>query len=248
VCEHYVARAATPFRIDDLWDFTAKLERFGIAGFGWGATWLADDGRLRSYRDLAAFGDDPGREPVGREHTTSLLVHLRRPSKLSTLGMPDTQPFDDPAGRFAFSHNGDLRHHQAWRDRYRAAGRIHGKADSEVGARWLEDAWRDGASVPDLLASLHTTFGGHANLAVVTATGEVHHYAGNDENPVFTFRLGDIGLASTGLYSLDRSVFRFAAPSATERRMIGQGLTASLAPDGSARTNRPASRTLATSA
>src|SRR5436190_21944785 len=109
MCEQYVARAAAPFRVDELWDFTAKLEQFGIAGFGWGASWVAPDGTLRSYRDVRAFADDPGgRADVGRAMTSSLLGHLRRPSKLSTLGMPDTQPFDDPAGRYAFSHNGDL--------------------------------------------------------------------------------------------------------------------------------------------
>jgi glutamine phosphoribosylpyrophosphate amidotransferase len=249
MCEHYVARAASPFQIEALFDFTAKLERFGIAGFGWGASWLAGDGRLRSYRDVVSFADDSaGRAEVGRQPTTSLLVHLRRPSKLSTLGMPDTQPFDDPAGRFAFSHNGDLRRVRELRNRYRAAGRIHGKADSEVGARWLEDAWPPVADVPQLLESLHETFGGHANLAVVTATGETHHYAGNDENPVFTFRLGEIGLASTGIYSLDRSLFTFVAPAATERRMVGQGATASLGADGSARTNRPSRRTLVATA
>src|SRR5437763_161451 len=86
MCEHYIARAAAPFRIDELWDFTARLERFGIAGFGWGASWVAPDGTLRSYRDVRAFADDPsGRADVGRATTSSLLVHLRRPSKLSTL-------------------------------------------------------------------------------------------------------------------------------------------------------------------
>jgi glutamine phosphoribosylpyrophosphate amidotransferase len=248
MCEHYVARAATPFRIEALFDFTAKLERFGIAGFGWGASWLADDGRLRAHRDIASFADDlAGRTEVGRQQTTSLLVHLRRPSKLSTLGLPDTQPFDDPAGRFAFSHNGDLRRVRDLRDRYRAAGRIHGRADSEVGERWLEDHWR-GGDVPRLLESLHETFSGHANLAVVTRSGDVHHYAGNDENPVFTFRLGEIGIASTGIYSLDRSLFTFVAPAATDRRMVGQEVTASLEPDGSVRTNRPAPRSLVTTA
>ena len=46
MCEHYVACAAEPFRLDELWDFTERLERFGIAGFGWGAAWLGGDGRL----------------------------------------------------------------------------------------------------------------------------------------------------------------------------------------------------------
>lgn len=46
MCEHYVARAAEPFRLDELWDFTGRLERFGIAAFGWGAAWIEGDGRL----------------------------------------------------------------------------------------------------------------------------------------------------------------------------------------------------------
>ncbi len=152
--------------------------------------------------------------------TTAALVHLRRPSRLSTLTRADTQPFDDPAGRFAFSHNGDLRDYKALRDSFRQQGRIHGRADTEVGARWLEDAWQPGEPVAHLLASLHDRFGGQANLAVLDADGSAHHYAGNGENPVFSFRLGRIGIASTGIYSLDRSLFRFVAPSATDRRLI----------------------------
>ena len=233
MCEHYVARAAEPFRLDELWPFTERLERFGIAGFGWGAAWLGADGRLGSHRDIRAFCDDPaGQAKVGAVETTAALVHLRRPSKLSTLDLPDTQPFDDPAGRFSFSHNGNLRDHRALRAEYRRAGRIHGRADTEVGARWLEDAWRDDEPVAHLLASLHDRFGGEANLAVLSGDGTPHHYAGNGENPVFTFRLGRIGIASTGIYSLDRSLFRFVAHSATERRLVRQRVTVSLERNG----------------
>jgi hypothetical protein len=228
MCEHYVARSAEPFRLDELWDFTERLERFGLAGFGWGAAWLKSDGHLGSYRDVRAFRDDPDREKVGRTETVAALVHLRRPSRLSTLGIADTQPFDDPAGRFSFSHNGDLRNHKAYRGRYRAAGRLHGRADTEVGARWLEDEWHAGEPVPHLLRALHDTFGGQANLAVLTASGDAHLYAGNGENPVFTFRLGSIGLAGTGIYSLDRSLFKFVAPAATARRLVPIRRTVSL--------------------
>jgi len=228
MCEHFVARAAEPFTIDELWPFAERLERFGIAGFGWGAGWLDGTGRLRSHRDTLAFREDPAREEVGRHETTVLLVHLRRPSKLSTLGIADTQPFDDPAGRFAFSHNGDFKRHPELRDRYRAAGRIHGKADTEVGARWLEDAWRDDGPANGLLSSLHERFEGPANLALITRSGTAHHYAGNDENPVFTFSLGMIQLASTGIYSLDRSLFRFVAPTAADRRLVPRRTTVSL--------------------
>ncbi len=235
MCEHFVARSDRPFRIDELFPFTEKLERFGVAGFGWGATWTTSSTGstgstgLASYRDLRAFRDDPGREAVGRVETTSLLVHLRRPSRLSTLTLADTQPFDDPAGRFAFSHNGDLADYRARRRAFQAAGRIHGRADSEVGERWLEDAWRDDAPVGGLLATLHQTFRGQANLAVLAADGRAYHYAGNDENPVFTFRFGEIAIASTGIYSLDRSFFRYVAAAATERRLVRLGLTAQLA-------------------
>lgn len=227
MCEQFVARAATPFRIDTLWDFTERLERYGIAGFGWGATWL-DDGGLRSHRDIGSFADDPERVAVGRNETRALLVHLRRPSKFSTIGPADTQPFDDPAGRYAFSHNGDLKHHEAYRAAYRKAGRLQGKADTEVGARWLEDEWASAGSVPGVLGKLHDTFGGHANLAVLTSAGEAHHYAGNDENPVFAFDLGRIRIASTGMYSLDRSVFKYVAPDARNRAIVPLTKTASI--------------------
>ena len=199
MCEHYIARAAEPFRLHELWPFTAKLERFGIAGFGWGAAWLGDDGRLHSHRDMRAF-------------------------------------CDDPAGRFSFSHNGDLRDYRALRATYREQGRIHGRADTEVGARWLEDAWRPDEPAAHLLAALHDRFGGNANLAVLAADGTPHHYAGNGENPVFAFRLGSIGLASTGIYSLDRSLFRFVAPSSTDRRLVGVRATVTLGRNGEALT------------
>jgi glutamine phosphoribosylpyrophosphate amidotransferase len=234
MCEHFVARAGEPFRLDELWPFAERLERYGMAGFGWGASWLSDDGSLASHRDVRAFRDDPAAATVGANETTSLLVHLRRPSKLSTLQLPDTQPFVDPAGRFAFSHNGDLRRHAEFRPRYRAEGRIHGRADTEVGARWLEDAWADCPSAADALRALHDTFGGEANLATIDRSGTVVHYAGNEENPVFAFRLGGIGFVSTALYSIDRSLFQLAAPGATERRLARPGVTLVLEPDGAA--------------
>ncbi len=219
MCEQFVARSAVPFRLNQLLSFAERMERYGIAGFGWGASWLTPAGHLESHVQVGAFREDPDRDRLGAIETTSLLVHLRRPSRLSTLGVPDAQPFVDPAGRFAFAHNGDLRDYRSARARYRAAGRIHGRADTKVAQRWLEDAWTDGRQPGHLLAALHETFRGVANMAVLTRDGTPHTYAGNPENPIFTFRLGVIGIASTALYSADRSLFRFAATGATERAL-----------------------------
>jgi glutamine phosphoribosylpyrophosphate amidotransferase len=235
MCEHFIARSAEPFRLDELWPFTERLERYGLAGYGWGAAWLTPQKTLDSHLDVRAFRDDPATADVGAVETTSLLVHLRRPSKLSTLQLADTQPFLDPGGRFAFSHNGDLRGIREARRQFQAQGRIHGRADTEVGARWLEDAWDPAASVPRLMETLHDTLGGLANLAVLSRNGGAWHYAGNRENPVFTFQLGRIAIAATGLYSLDRSLFRFVAPGATDRRLVPLRTTASLDPDRAAR-------------
>ena len=47
MCEHYIARAAEPFRLDELGPYAERLERFGIAGFGWGAAWISGDGGMK---------------------------------------------------------------------------------------------------------------------------------------------------------------------------------------------------------
>ena len=228
MCELLAARADEPFALGDLWELAEGMERYGLAGYGWGVAWLRPDGALDAYRATTAFRDDPRRDDVGRTETTAALVHLRRPSRFSWLGMADTQPFLDGARRFAFSHNGELAHHRRFRDAYRAAGRIHGRADSEVAMRWLEDAWELDRPTPDLLAALHEALGGSANFAVIEPGGAVTLHAGNPENPVFAFRLGGLRALATGVYSLDRSFFRLVAPGARERRLVSRGRAAAL--------------------
>ncbi len=232
MCEQLSVRTDKPFALAELWDLTARLEQYGIAGFGWGASWVTAAGTLATHRATCGFREDPRREALGREVTTAALIHLRRPSKLSTLSLADTQPFADPAGRFAFGHNGELRNHRARRPAFAAQGRLHGRADSEVGARWLEDAWDAWAandrSPGDLLAALHATFGGPANFALLLPDRSSWHYAGNPENPVFAFRLGRFRFLSTAAYSIDRSLFRLVALGARDRRVVRAGEVATL--------------------
>jgi glutamine phosphoribosylpyrophosphate amidotransferase len=238
MCELLAAASADPFPMGDLWDLAAGLERYGLAGFGWGAVWLTAEATFAHHLDTGAFRDDPARSALADVRTTAVMVHLRRPSKLSTIGLPDAQPFLDPAGRFAFSHNGDLAAFREVRPGYAAQGRIAGRADSEVGQRWLEDRWPVTApsaarGTPDpcgALAALHAELGGQANLMALTPAGVTHVHAGNTENPVFRFRLGRIGVVSTALYSIDRSLFRLVARDATDRHLLRPGQRFDLAP------------------
>lgn len=232
MCEQVVARASDPFAIGRLWGVIEGLERYGLGGWGWGAVWTTPDGRLAAHRDPRAFRDDPATGDLAAVEATALLVHLRRPSRLSTIGLADTQPFIDPAGRFAFSHNGDLRDYRAMRRQYQEAGRIVGRADSEVGQRWLEDHWAGHDDATLALAAMHDRFSGQANLMALSADGAAHIYAGNTENPIFTYRLGPIGIASTGIYSLDRSLFSFVVHDAQQRRVVRPGHGVTLGVDG----------------
>jgi predicted glutamine amidotransferase len=228
MCELLAARSDEPFTLERLWPLAAGLERYGLAGYAWGAAWVQPDGSLAGHRATRAFRDDPDLDGLGGIETTASLVHLRRPSRFSWLGMADTQPFVETDGRFAFAHNGELERHRRFRDAYRAAGRIHGKADSEVAMRWLEDAWPLGRPAGDLLAALHEAMGGSANLALLEPGGAATFHAGNRENPVFAFRLDRLRLLATGVYSLDRSLFRLVAPAARERALVKRGRSATL--------------------
>ena len=57
MCEQFVARAAEPFRLDELWPLVERMERYGIAGFGWGVTWLGGDGARTGRRPSDVYGN-----------------------------------------------------------------------------------------------------------------------------------------------------------------------------------------------
>jgi len=224
MCEMLLVTAAEPFRLDAVWDLVERMERYGVAGFSWGAAWVTSAGRLDAHRSTCPFRDDPVATSVGARESTALLVHLRRPSKLSTIGPADTQPFVDPDGRFAFAHNGNFERYLPLRRELVERGRIRGRADSEVGQRVLEDVWAV-ASPRDALEGLHEALGGRANLMTLGPDGRAAAYAGNEENPLFRFRLGSLRVVSTALYSIDRSLFQLAAPGARDRSVVRVGTT-----------------------
>src|SRR5690242_7353186 len=113
VCEVLAVAWREPERFDRVLPWAAELERLGVAGFGWGVAWLEDDGTVHGYRRPTNLRDDSeGRARLAGVSSNRFLVHLRRPSRLSTVQVADTQPFLADDRRFAFCHNGMLERHE----------------------------------------------------------------------------------------------------------------------------------------
>ena len=150
MCEHFIARAAEPFRLDELWPFTERLERFGLAGYRLGRR-LARR-RRQARRRTATSGHSatiPGARPSGRPRrhrpwSTCAVPRACRRGRCPTRSRSMTRP---AASRSATTATCVTTRTCA--PTYRAAGRIHGRADTEVGERWLEDEWQ-----PDALRGL----------------------------------------------------------------------------------------------
>lgn len=220
MCEILVAAWPEPHPFAELAEATAELERLGLGGFGWGVAWLAD-GDVQLVRGLGRFAADGRDDPeLATARSARFLIHLRRPSRLSTVALPDTQPFLLP-GRHAWCHNGYLNRADELRDRW--AGRLEGQADSEVGWLYFRDRLEAGDSEPDALRSVDDTFGGHVNLGYLGVDGTLAVYSHNTSNHMWRFRLGDGELASTALHSDDESLFTWVFPAALDRERIPAG-------------------------
>src|SRR2546430_9494138 len=112
VCEVLAVAWEEPRPFDRVLPWASELERLGVAGFGWGVAWVEDDGTVHGYRRPTSLRDDAdGRDRLAGVTSSRFLVHLRRPSRLSTVQMADTQPFLARAGRSASCHNGILHRH-----------------------------------------------------------------------------------------------------------------------------------------
>ena len=223
MCEHFVARAAEPFRLDELWPFTERLERYGIAGFGWGAAWLTPDGGSSRYRDIRAFRDDPGRD-ARRRHRDD---ERPRPSP-PALEALDPQLARHPAvrrSRRAASRSATTATSATARRaarRYRAAGpdprprRHRGRRSAGSRTRWDEDDPPAARSCDAPRAVRRPGEPRHARRATAPSPTT----PATPRTRCSRSASGGSASPSTGLYSLDRSLFRFAAPGATDRRLV----------------------------
>lgn len=227
MCELLAVAFDRPVAFGALVERACRLEQWGIAGFGWGVAWQDEGGRIRVDRGLGRFQDEaPQREALLRATGTRFLFHLRRPNRLSTVQLADTQPFPDGDAR-AFCHNGYLERAEAQRPRF--AGVLSGAADSEIGWAYLREQLAAGVLPDDGLAAVDETFGGTANLGFLDATGALLVYARNPMNPMWAFGISSDGTAgnvvATSLHSADETVFDVVFPDATGRALLPAATT-----------------------
>lgn len=220
MCEMLAFSSEELVSVDTLLGWAALLERYGLAGYGWGMVWT-DGQTLYRYRSVEGLQNDPKADDVLARLTLRRgFIHLRRPSLMTTVAFVNTQPYMDDNGDWAFAHNGYLERHRDFRSRYQ--GELTGTSDSEVGFRyWCEQT----GSIADRFAATHEALGGKANFMGLSRAGDLGVYAGNSENRVFSFRLGAISLATTSLHSGDRFLFEGLFPEARDIQEMSLGDT-----------------------
>jgi hypothetical protein len=218
VCEILAVSWPDPRPFSILLPHVRRMERLGLAGFGWGVAWLAGESVVGYRRPTTVASDRAGRGKLAAVASTHFLIHLRRPSRLSTTRLADTQPFVTSDGAFAFCHNGTFRSHERYRDRL--AGRLQGQADSEVGFRLFEDLLPRFGDPAVGLRELARRLGGSANLGYIGADGRLLVRSGHPGNLVWRFRTEDGEMAATELHSRDESLFDLVFSQATDRSVV----------------------------
>ena len=219
------SRRARPFA--RLHEWVSLLETYGLGSFGWGVAWLDDpSGEVRVVRDVGRYIDQfKNHDGLLDVESRRFLVHLRRPNKLSTVQLADTQPFFHGTD-FAFCHNGFLSRAEVLRPPY--ADRLLGGADSEVGWVFFQDRLEAGVKPVDALAEVDATFQGKVNLGYLGADGTLALYTHNRENAMWQFEADGADVVSTSVHSDDDSVFRLVFPDSSDPRLVPMGTAVTL--------------------
>lgn len=218
MCEILAVNSDRPIEMSSLFPIAQKMEYFGIAGLGWGVAWLAGE-RVERYRQLGRLEDDAaGKEQLSSVKSTHFLFHFRRPTRLSTSQLPDTQPFMSEGGSFAFCHNGSFEREAVFRSDY--ASRLAGKADSEVGFLMLTDELRRGVPADKAMQSIHAKLRGNSNLGFLSSTGDLIVYSAYPANRLWHFRQEGADIAATEVHSQDGAMFEMIFQRATDKKPV----------------------------
>jgi predicted glutamine amidotransferase len=226
MCEILAVAWPRPRPFADIAGWARAMEHYGSARFGWGVAWLdeADAGaRVRVHLSTGALADDQAvAGDLGQVRSSRFLVHLRRPTMLSTIQIADTQPFLSEEDDLAFCHNGLFKERETLRPLY--AGRLKGSSDSHIGFCIVQDSLAAGASMCDAFAAAHAKLAGNANLATLDARGTIALYSKHETNRFWTLRIGDASVAATGLHSADESLFALIFPQAAGRSVVDESV------------------------
>jgi predicted glutamine amidotransferase len=228
MCELLAAAGDQSFELGKLLDWARRLEILGYAGYGWGVAWVGEDG-LDSYKHPGPLAEDLlAVDRLAANQVRAAVIHLRRPTDPTTVTDADTQPFVDEAHTFAFCHNGFFKLHDLYRPQF--AGRLRGRADTEVAFRMLENEITEGRPPNQAILLVHERLTGNANCAYLQQNGELLVYAANTMNAVWSLRRDDLDVAVTGSHWRDDSGLRTLFPGCRAERLGKQ--TVSLCAQG----------------
>jgi hypothetical protein len=227
VCEILATASDEPRSFTTVHGWAGLLERYGLGGFGWGVAWLDDDSRsVRVERGLGRYEDEAqDHDELMAAVSRRFLVHLRRPNKLSTVQLADTQPFAHN-GDYVLCHNGFFDRAELLRPPY--AERLLGAADSEVGWLFFQDRLEAGVKPVDALVEVDESFQGKVNLGYLGADATLALYTRNISNAMWQFEIDGAQLVSTGIHSDDDSVFRLVYPDSSDPRLVPTGTAVTL--------------------
>jgi len=228
VCEILVVGADSPVPFTRLEPWVLALERYGIAGWGWGSAHLESDGAVNVRRAVGKLCETPeALDELRQIESRRWIFHLRRPLRLPNV-LEDMQPFYSQSLDFAYAHNGDFTNAEQFRDRF--TGLLEGKVDSEIGFRMTERLMENGNSLEAALDQTLETLGGTSNIAIMYHGGNVWIYGKAMFNKLWRFQIDNLSCASTSMIMADDSFFELVYGVLPEDRELIRGASSLLTP------------------
>jgi predicted glutamine amidotransferase len=213
VCEMMAITSEQSISVEEVLRYATLLDEYGVAGFSWGITWRSESGSIKRYRAVEGIRRDSlVHRALTGVSSRQFLVHLRRPSLMSTISFVNAQPYLSQDGQLAFAHNGFFARHREFRSTFQPE--IIGTSDSEVGFQYYARQLANGMDASEALTVTHSELGGDANIGVMRADGSLFFYAGHHDNAVYTFTIDGARFVTTALHSGDDYVFQSVFPRA----------------------------------
>ncbi len=222
MCEMLAIQSDREVPIERVLTYAELLDEYGVAGFSWGLAWKSAGGELLRYRAVEGIRRDTlARRTLAGVKSTEYLVHLRRPSLMTTIAHRNAQPYLSQDRQLAFAHNGFFAQHREFQSAYQ--NRLEGTSDSEVGFCYYQDLVSQGENPGEALISAHQRLGGRANVGVMRRGSPILFYCGNDDNAVYAFAADGARFLTTALHSGDDYVLQTVFPQAEQAERVAVG-------------------------